>query len=57
MHFLFFFISILWKQKGPFQVFSSTFYATRETLGDSFKLPIFETLCDHLMPEQCRSSG
>jgi hypothetical protein len=33
---------ILSKLKGPFQVFSSTFYSTMDALGDEFKMPSFE---------------
>lgn len=40
---------ILSKLKGPFEVFSFTFYATRDVLGDSFKIANIETFCDHLM--------
>jgi hypothetical protein len=37
---------------GAYYVFVSTFYSTRETLGDSYTKPYLETFCDSLIREQ-----
>lgn len=45
---------ILSKLKGHFQVFASTFYASRDALGDKFQMPSFEIFCDRLIQEQTK---
>lgn len=45
---------ILSKVKGHFQVFASTFYASRDALGDKFQMPSFEIFCDCLIREQSK---
>ena len=39
---------ILFKLHGNFQIFASTFYSTKDALGNRFKIPYFEIYCDHL---------
>jgi len=34
--------------EGPFQVFSSTFYASMDALGLYFKIPSFNILYEHI---------
>ena len=39
---------ILFKLRGNFQIFSSTFHSTMDALGARFTMPTFEVFCDHL---------
>ena len=45
---------ILSKLKGPYHVFSSSFYSTMDALGDQFKLPTFEVFCERLVREKSK---
>jgi hypothetical protein len=45
---------ILSKLKDPFQVVSSMFYSTMDALGDEFKIPYFNILCEHLTREKSK---
>jgi len=45
---------ILSKLRGPYQIFSSTFYSTMDALGDRFRMPTFETFCERLTREQSK---
>jgi hypothetical protein len=43
---------ILSKLKGPYHIFSSSFYSTMDALGSEFKVPSFEIFCEHLTREK-----
>ena len=45
---------ILSKMKGPYQVFSSSFYSTMDALDDQFNFPSFEGFCERLIREQSK---
>ena len=45
---------ILSKLRGQYQIFSSTFYSTMDSLGDRHRMPIFETFCDRLTREHAK---
>ena len=45
---------ILSKLRGQFQIFSSTFYSTKDALGAQHVMPSFETFCDRLTREQSK---
>jgi len=45
---------ILSKLRGPYQIFSSTFYSTMDALGDRHRMPSFEIFCDRLTREQSK---
>jgi hypothetical protein len=43
---------ILSKLKGPYHIFSSSFYSTMDALGSDFKVPSFELFCERLTREK-----
>ena len=47
---------ILSKLRGPYQIFTSTFYSTMDALGTRHVMPSFETFCDRLTREQSKLS-
>lgn len=47
---------ILSKLRGPFALFSSTFYFTMDDLGNAFQIPSFNTFYDHFMREKSKIS-
>ncbi|KAH9292456.1 hypothetical protein KI387_042361 [Taxus chinensis] len=46
--------TILTKLKGPFSVFTSTFFSTMDALDTQFKMPSFEQFCERLSREQAK---
>ena len=45
---------ILSKLRGPYQIFTSTFYSTMDALGARHVMPSFETFCAQLTREQSK---
>lgn len=45
---------IISKLRGPYQIFTSTFYSTMDALGARHVMPSFGTFCDRLTHEQSK---
>ncbi|KAH9296967.1 hypothetical protein KI387_028649, partial [Taxus chinensis] len=47
---------ILSELRGPFQILASTFFSSKDALGDTFKMPNLETFCERLTMEESKLS-